>query len=136
MPRSRDLLGGAIALVTALALTACGSDGASTTASPEGSATPSAGPWSWTDDLGQTVELDQAPVRVAAYGDAAAALWNFGVTPVAIFTWSDPVEDMMFDGLDLDDTEVVGSTYGEINLEQLAAAQPDIIVATSYTGDT
>ncbi|MEP9364371.1 ABC transporter substrate-binding protein [Nocardioides sp. CN2-186] len=136
MPRLRDLIGASVAVVLAATLAACGSDGSSTTASPEDSATPSAGPWSWTDDLGQEVELDQAPVRVAAYGDAAAALWHFGITPVAIFTWSDPAEDVMFDGLDLDDTEVVGSTYGEINLEQLAAAQPDIIVATSYTGDT
>ena len=75
-------------------------------------------------------------MRIAAYGDAAAALWHFGVTPVAIFTWSDPTEDVMFDDFDLSETEVVGSTYGEISLEALAAAQPDLIVATSYTGDT
>lgn len=136
MPRLRDLLAGLVVLGTALTLAACGSDGDSGTATSDESATPSAGPWSWTDDLGQTVELDHTPVRVAAYGDAAAALWHFGVTPVAIFTWMDPAEDDMFDGLDLADTQVVGSTYGEISLEQLAAARPDIIVATSYTGDT
>lgn len=132
----RRLLAGGVALVTAAVLAACGSSDGSDAPAAGGGATPSSGPWSYTDDLDQTVELDKTPVRIAAYGDAAAALWHFGVTPVAIFTWMDPAEDTMFDGLDLADTEVVGETYGEISLEKLAAAKPDIIVATSYTGDT
>src|SRR6478735_5644571 len=119
----RRLLAGGVALVTAVVLTACGGDGDDTSAAEDG-ATPSAGPWSYTDDLGQTIRLDEAPVRIAAYGDAAAALWHFGITPVAIFTWMDPAKDTMFDGLDLSETEVVGETYGEISLEELAAAQP------------
>ena len=132
----RRLLAGGVAVVTALVLAACGSDGSDSSGRrgqrhPEA---PARGPD--TDDLGQTVELDKTPVRIAAYGDAAAALWRFGVTPVAIFTWMDPADDVMFDGLDLSETEVVGSAYGEISLEKLAAAKPDIIVATSYTGDT
>lgn len=133
MPRLRNLL---LVVVLACSLAACGSDGDTASEAPDASTAPSAGPWSWTDDLGQTVELDATPTRIAAYGDAAAALWHFGVTPVAIFTWMDPAKDVMFDGLDLSETQVVGSTYGEINLEQLAAAQPDLIVATSYDGDT
>ncbi|KQW53623.1 hypothetical protein ASC77_04975 [Nocardioides sp. Root1257] len=131
----RRLLAGGIALGAALVLAACGSDGSDAPAAGS-SATPSSGPWSYTDDLDQTVELDRTPVRIAAYGDAAAALWHFGITPVAIFTWMDPAKDSMFDDLDLSETEVVGETYGEISLEKLAAAKPDIIVATSYTGDT
>jgi len=134
-PLRRRLLAGGVALLTALVLAACGSDGSDDPATA-GSATPSDGPWSYTDDLGQTVELDETPTRIAAYGDAAAALWNFGVTPVAIFTWMDPAKDSMFDGLDLSQTEVVGEVYGEISLEKLAAAKPDIIVATSYKDDT
>ncbi|WP_036509012.1 ABC transporter substrate-binding protein [Nocardioides sp. URHA0020] len=134
-PTRRRLLAGALAVATALVLAGCGSEGSDSSAAQDGT-TASAGPWSYTDDLGQKVELDRTPVRIAAYGDAAAALWHFGVTPVAIFTWMDPAEDDMFDGLDLSETEVVGSTYGEISIEELAAAKPDIIVATSYTGDT
>jgi iron complex transport system substrate-binding protein len=133
--RRRRLLAGGVALATALVLAACGSDGSETPAAGS-SATPSDGPWSYTDDLGQTVELDKTPVRIAAYGDAAAALWHFGVTPVAIFTWSDPAQDVMFDDFDLSETEVVGKVYGEISLEKLAAAAPDLIVATTYDGDT
>src|SRR5690349_15373176 len=131
----RKILAGAVALATAALLAACGSDSSDAPAAA-GSAAPSSGPWSWTDDLGETVELEKTPVRIAAYGDAAAALWNFGVTPVAIFTWMDPTKDSMFDGLDLSETEVVGEVYGEISLEKLAAAKPDIIVATSYTDDS
>lgn len=120
--------------MTALVLAACGSDGSDAPAA--GGATPSSGPWSYTDDFGQTVTLDKTPVRIAAYGDAAAALWHFGITPVAIFTWMKPADDSMFDGLDLSETEIVGETYGEISIEKLAAAKPDIIVATSYKDDS
>ena len=136
MPRLRDhsrLLAAGLALLTATALAGCGSDGAAAT---DGDATPDQGPWSYTDDLGQTIELDQAPVRIAAYGDEAAALWNFGITPVALFHYMDPGQDPTFEDLDLSETEVVGTAYGEINLEQLAAAQPDLIVTTTYDGDT
>jgi iron complex transport system substrate-binding protein len=106
MPRSADLsrrrlLAGGVAVVAAATLAACGSSDSGGATAAEGSATPSAGPWSYTDDLGQTVTLDKTPVRIAAYGDAGAALWHFGVTPVAIFTWMDPANDTMFDDFDL-----------------------------------
>jgi iron complex transport system substrate-binding protein len=117
-------------------LAACG-DGSS---SPEDEETTGvaadAGPWEFTDDLGQTVELPERPTRIAAYGDEAAALMNFGVTPVALWHYTDPGEDSTFESLDLGDTEVVGTVYGEINLEKLAAAAPDLIVTTTYDGDT
>ena len=128
MPRLPRLLAAA---VLTLPLAACGSDDSSTDEPQE-----QTGPWSFTDDLGQTVELDETPVRIAAYGDAGAALWNFGVTPVALFHYMDPAEDPTFEDLDLSGTEVIGTQYGEIDLEELAAAQPDLIVTTTYDGDT
>lgn len=126
---------GGLALFLAAALAACDGQGAAPEAA-DGSATPGAGPWRYTDDLGQTVELDETPLRIAAYGDEAAALWNFGVPPVAIFHYMDPAQDSTFEDLDLAATEVIGSAYGEINLEKLAAAAPDLIVTTTYDGDT
>lgn len=128
MPRVPSLLAAALLV---LPLAACGSDDTSTDQAEQPT-----GPWSFTDDLGQTVELDETPVRIAAYGDAGAALWNFGVTPVALFHYMDPAEDPTFEDLDLSETEVIGTQYGEINLEELAAAQPDLIVTTTYDGDT
>jgi iron complex transport system substrate-binding protein len=133
----RRLLGGslAVASVTALCglLTACGDDEPSGSAGDERA--PDQGPWTWTDDLGQEVSLDAAPTRIAAYGDAAAALINFGITPVALFHYMDPEQDSTFEDLDLSDVEVVGSAYGEINLEQLAATRPELVVTTLYDGD-
>ena len=133
MPRSRDLSLGVLALALAAALAACGGSAGDTTATGAEATT---GPWSYTDDLGQTVELDETPTRIAAYGDEAAALWNFGITPVALFHYLDPADDPTFEDLDLGETEVVGTQYGEIDLERLAAAQPDLIVTTTYDGDT
>ncbi|GAB6983816.1 ABC transporter substrate-binding protein [Nocardioides pyridinolyticus] len=132
MPRLLKPLAAAALLTASLA--ACGGDSGGATDDAEAQAP--AGPWSFTDDLGQTVELEETPVRIAAYGDAGAALWNFGITPVALFHYMDPAEDPTFEDLDLSETEVIGTEYGEINLEELAAAQPDLIVTTTYDGDT
>lgn len=124
-----------LATALVLALAGCGSDGDDTATESTAPSAPS-GPWTWTDDLGQEVELDEAPTRIAAYGDAGAALWNFGVTPVALFHYMDPADDPTFEDLDLSETDVIGTAYGELNLEELAAAAPDLIVTTSYDGDT
>ena len=91
-----------------------------------GARPPERGPWTWTDDLGQEVSLDATPTRIAAYGDAAAALLNFGITPVALFHYMDPEQDSTFEDLDLSDVEIVGSAYGEISLEALAATRPEL----------
>src|SRR5262245_12807257 len=138
MSKLRDrarLLAAGIAVLTTATLAGCrGTDGDNT--ATDSGATPSSGPWSYTDDLGQTVELHQTPPRIAAYGDEAAALWNFGLTPIALFHYMDPSDDPTFEDLDLSETEVIGTAYGEISLEELAAAQPDLIVTTTYDGDT
>lgn len=128
----RGLLGGGLATLALAGLVACGDD---SSPAPAGAADVPAGPWTWTDDLGQEVELDRAPARVAAYGDAAAALMNFGITPVALFHYVPPGEDPTFENLDLSDVDVVGEAYGELNLERLAAAAPELIVTTSYQGE-
>ena len=134
----RRLLRGSLATASVATLggllSACGDD--DTSAAPDSDATPDAGPWTWTDDLGQEIRLDATPTRIAAYGDAAAALINFGITPVALFHYTEPSEDSTFEDLDLSDIEVVGTAYGEINLEQLAAARPELVVTTRYDGDT
>lgn len=135
MPRTADrrrLLAAGIALATATALAGCAGD----TERPSGDRGPADESWSYTDDLGQSVELDRVPTRIAAYGDQGAALWNFGITPVALFHYLDPADDPTFEDLDLSETEVIGTAYGEINLERLAALQPDLIVTTTYAGDT
>ena len=132
----RRLLGGSLAVASVAGLVfACGEDDSS---SPDasGDAEPDSGPWTWTDDLGQEVSLDTTPTRIAAYGDAAAALINFGIAPVALFHYMKPEQDSTFEDIDLSDIEVVGTAYGEISLEALAATAPELVITTVYENET
>ncbi len=87
--------------------------------------------WSFTDDRGVTVNLPSRPTRIAAYGTAGAALAYLGVRPVAIFDGSPLDQNPSLEGVNLAGIESVGETYGEINLEKLAALQIDLVV-TAY----
>jgi iron complex transport system substrate-binding protein len=130
-PIPRRVIGAAIALVTLTATAACGSDDDENDSTGSGDAG-----WSFTDDLGNTIELDEAPDRVAGLNDLAASLWNYGVAPVATFGQTSAEDDVAFEGRDLDDVAIVGTSYGEIDLEALAAADPDVIVTTIYPEDS
>ncbi|WP_211354966.1 ABC transporter substrate-binding protein [Blastococcus colisei] len=127
---SRRLIGGLLALGVTVGASACGADSADTT-----SAGSAEGGWSFTDDLGTTVELDEAPTRIAGLNDLTASLWNYGIEPVATFGQTSAADDVAFEGRDLGDVAIVGSAYGEIDLEALAAADPDVIVTTIYPDD-
>jgi iron complex transport system substrate-binding protein len=126
---SRRLLGGLLAVGLAAGVSGCSGDSAATEEAAEGA-------WSFTDDLGRTVELPQAPTRVAGLNDLAASLWNYGIEPVATFGQTSAEDDVAFEGRDLSDVAIVGSSYGEIDLEALAAADPDLIVTTVYPADS
>jgi iron complex transport system substrate-binding protein len=128
---SRRLLGGLLALGVTVGVSACGDDSTDTTGTGS-----TEGGWSFTDDLGNTVELDEAPTRIAGLNDLAASLWNYGVEPVATFGQTSAEDDVAFEGRDLSDVAIVGSAYGEIDLEALAAADPDLIVTTIYPADS
>lgn len=71
----RMLLTGA---VTTTLLAACGRPSI-------GSAPASAGPWEFTDDRSVTISLPKRPERAVARVTAAAALWDYGVRPIARF---------------------------------------------------
>jgi iron complex transport system substrate-binding protein len=113
-----------------LAAAGCSGDTAGPAAAAEG------GGWTFTDDLGTTVELDATPARVAGLNDVVASLWNYGVEPVAGFGQTSAADDVAFEGRDLADLEIVGESYGQIDLERLAAADPDVIVTSVYPTDS
>lgn len=125
----------ALAVVGAGALGACGADVSDLATEGRTGDSAAAGPWSWTDDTGATLELDHRPVRVAAFADQALALLSYGITPVAIFGRVDVATDPRFEDYDLDDVAIVGTTYGEIDLEALAAAAPELVVTGIYPTD-
>ncbi|MGY1822353.1 ABC transporter substrate-binding protein [Geodermatophilus sp. SYSU D00079] len=124
----RRLIGAALTVAALLAAAGCSDDPAGTSASGDGG-------WEFTDDLGNTVELDRTPTRIAGLNDVIASLWNYGVEPVAGFGQTSAADDVAFDGKDLTDLTILGESYGQIDLEQLAAADPDLIVTAVYPTD-
>jgi iron complex transport system substrate-binding protein len=85
--------------------------------------------WSWVDGSGKEVSSDQVPARIVAHGSAAAALIPLGIRPVGIYADTAIAEDLALKGLDLTGIEIVGEEWGIINVEAVAALQPDLIVA-------
>jgi iron complex transport system substrate-binding protein len=85
--------------------------------------------WSWTGGDGVTVSLDHVPTRIVAHANAAAGLIPLGIRPIGIYADGPIAEDQSLKGLDLTGIEIVGETWGEIDVEKVAALQPDLIVA-------
>ncbi len=130
MSRPPRLLGASLTLVALLAASACaGSDDEAAAAGGDTG-------WSFTDDLGTTVALDAQPERVAGLNHVVSSLWNHGIEPVATFGQTSAADDVQFEGRDLSGVEIVGESYGAIDLEALAAADPDVIVTSVYPVDS
>ncbi|WP_107259804.1 ABC transporter substrate-binding protein [Plantactinospora sp. BB1] len=117
-----------------LGLAACGDAG-----SP--GAGPSAGsqPFRYTDGRGRTVELAGRPTRVVAQSSAAAALWDAGFRVTGVYGelgTTDGKLNYQAGNIELDHLEVVGSTWGEFNLERYAALRPELLVDLSFDDKT
>lgn len=76
-----------------LVLSALAVVGLASTSTAAASSPPDEG-WSFTDDLGVTIELDEAPTRVVALTDVAYSLMNYGVEPVGVFGYSGFADDV------------------------------------------
>ncbi len=100
-------------------LTACGVDQALPAGSPG---------WSFTEDRGLRVERPAPPQRIVAYDTAAAALWHLGIEPAGIFAGSALTQSVSLRGFDTARVAAVGESYGQVDLEALAALRPDLIV--------
>jgi iron complex transport system substrate-binding protein len=87
--------------------------------------------WTFVDDRKQTVRLSKRPTRIVAYTSAAAALHQWGVTPVGVFG-DDPQEDPQLAGFPWGKSEIVGSVYGEIDVAKLVVLKADLIVSRWY----
>lgn len=130
----RGFLGGAVAV--GFLATGCGSGTTTTVASTSASTTSAAsGPWSFTDDSGDTVTIPQAPKTIVAFSTPAAALAEMGMTPQGIFAWNPLEQDTQLRYVDLSKTEVIGTAWAEFNVEKLASLRPDLIVTMYDSGD-
>ena len=87
--------------------------------------------WTFVDDRKQTVRLPRRPTRIVAYTTAAAALHDWGVTPVGVFG-DDPREDPVLAGFPWGESAVVGSVYGEIDTAMLRSLKAELIVSMWY----
>jgi iron complex transport system substrate-binding protein len=87
--------------------------------------------WIFVDDRKQTVRLSKRPIRIVAYTSAAAALHQWGVTPVGVFGDS-PREDPALAGFPWDKSELIGSVYGEIDIAKLLTLKAELIVSRWY----
>jgi iron complex transport system substrate-binding protein len=87
--------------------------------------------WTFVDDRKQTVTLRKRPTRIVAYTTAAAALDQWGVTPVGVFGDS-PREDPELARFPWAKSEIVGSVYGEIDVAKLLALKAELIVSRWY----
>ncbi|WP_346533390.1 ABC transporter substrate-binding protein [Micromonospora sp. DPT] len=100
----------------------------------------STGPWSFTDDRNQKIELASTPTRVVAFTGVAAALVDFGLDSqiVGVFgetTRSDGSVDPQAGGLDVDRVTVLGNVWGEFNVEKYAGLRPELLVTHMYDPD-
>ena len=85
------------------------------------------GEWTFTDDRGETVTLDEAPTTIAADAATAGGLWEYGIdVDGGVFgdiVLPDGTPSPGIGLADPDDFESVGDA-NQINLEELAAQRP------------
>lgn len=118
----RGFLVGGTAAAALLGLAACGDN--NTTAGPSMS-----DKWSFTDDRGNRIDLPRRPKRIVAFIDCAAALASYGIEAIGYFGATigpDPRNGTF----ETTDATPLGTT--EVNLEKLAALQPDLVVTNSW----
>lgn len=84
--------------------------------------------WTYTGGDGETVTLGAAPVRIIAHQDAAAGLIPLGIRPVGIYADSPVADAKALEGLDLTGIEIVGTAWSEVDIEKVAALEPDLII--------
>lgn len=93
-------------------------------------------PWSYSDGSGKTVTLDAPPQRIIASQDAAAGLIPLGIRPVGIYADSAIADAKALQGLDLSGIEIIGQSWGEVDIEKAAALAPDLIIAEFWPLET
>ncbi len=112
-------------------------DGMAQDATPDASSV--AGEWTYTDVTGTTVTLPGRPVRIAAYINQAASLWDFGIQPVAVFGWTaanyPDGDHIAWGNVPAGELPQISDLEGNVDLEQLIAANPDLIVTWTWNKD-
>ncbi|NUR90099.1 MAG: ABC transporter substrate-binding protein [Nonomuraea sp.] len=120
---------GLLVATAVLTLAACGT---TTQEAPKRESTSS---WTFTDDRGTKLELPKRPERVVAQVGSAAALWDFGVRPVAVFgphKLTNGSKDPQVGNVDITKVEGLGNVWDEFNVEKYIALKPDLLVSNMW----
>ena len=124
--------GGALGLGAALA--ACGDDDAKSGGSDATTAAKS-GPWTFKDDRGKTVKLDEAPKNIVAFTGVAAALHDYGIGVKGVFgptKTPDGKPDVQAGDMDISKVTILGNVWDQFNVEKYAALAPDVLISTMF----
>ncbi|WP_059009537.1 ABC transporter substrate-binding protein [Streptomyces specialis] len=131
----RALLSTGGALSAGALLTACGDNSPTGSAGDGTDANAPSGAFRFTDDRGETVELDAVPERIVAYVGTAAALHDYGIRSVGVFgptTNPDGTPGPQAGRLDLDDIRVLGTAWGEFDIEDYTVLEPQLLVTNMF----
>ncbi|MEU8252029.1 ABC transporter substrate-binding protein [Nonomuraea sp. NPDC048916] len=131
----------AAGVAAALALAACGSGSGTEAAgdAPASQPASAATSWTFTDDRGKKLDQPEAPTKIVAQVGSAAALWDFGVRPIAVFgphKLSDGSKDPQVGKVDITKVTGLGNVWDEFNVEQYISLKPDLLVSNMYEKDT
>ncbi|GAA3553593.1 siderophore-binding protein DesE [Nonomuraea rosea] len=132
----RGFLSAAAGLAATLTLASCGGGGSETAPAAAGSSAATAQSWTFTDDRGRKLDQAKRPSRIVAQVGAAAALWDFGVRPIAVFgphKLKDGAKDPQVGNVDITKVESLGNVWDEFNVEKYISLQPDLLVSGMYT---
>ncbi|WP_055694271.1 ABC transporter substrate-binding protein [Streptomyces prasinopilosus] len=126
--------GGTLGLGALLA--ACGDGDAKSGGSDStGAAGAGSGPWSFKDDRGTTVKLDEVPTNIVAFTGVAAALHDYGVQVKGVFgptRTKDGKADVQAGDMDVSKVTVLGNVWDQFNVEKYAALSPDVLLTTTF----
>jgi iron complex transport system substrate-binding protein len=127
---NRRLGAALVAAVALLAPAACGS-------SDSGGGSGDKAAFSFTDDLGTKISLDEMPDRLVVQSSMAAALTDLGLGDKIVGVFGPLKADgdaAQVAGLDVDSVKDVtgGGEYGDVDVEKVAALKPDLVITSQY----
>ncbi len=128
-------IGATLVAAALMTLAACGS-------SDSGEPAADWAAFSYTDDLGNDIELDDAPERLLVQSSMAAALTDLGLGDKIVGTFgplkdAEGKPDSQVAGLDIDAAKDVtgGGEYGSVDVEAALGLEPDLIITSAYLDD-
>ncbi|WP_181801878.1 ABC transporter substrate-binding protein [Streptomyces shenzhenensis] len=133
----RGILAAGGALGLGVALAACGDDDAKSGSSDKGTTAAKSGPWTFKDDRGTTVKLDEVPANIVAFVGVAAALYDYGISVKGVFgptRTKAGKADVQAGDMDISKLTVLGNEWGQFNVEKYAALAPDVLITTMFDG--